>query len=113
MNRLTIQTKITALIFFIVGFSLLLAGIIVISNFIDSQEEELKKRALLTAQTIAEDAEIKSNITGNEEEKNKISNRVEKLRIIHHAEYIVVMDMNHIRLSHPVSSLVGKESGGH
>ncbi|WP_066305917.1 sensor histidine kinase [Bacillus sp. FJAT-29814] len=112
MNRLTMKTKITALIFFIVGFSLLLAGIIIISNFIDSQEEELKKRALLTAQTIAEDAEIKSNITGTAEEKDKIRSRVEKLRIIHHAEYIVVMDMNHIRLSHPISSLVGKESAG-
>lgn len=112
MNRLTIQSKITALIFFIVGFSLLLAGIIVISNFIDSEEEALKKSALLTAKTIAEDAEVKANITGSEEDKRKISDRVETLRIIHHADYIVVMDMDHFRLSHPVPSLVGKKSSG-
>ncbi len=112
MNRYSIQTKITALIFFIVGFSLLLAGIVVISNFIDSEEEDLKQRALLTAQTVAEDFEIKLNISGNLEEKSKIRDRVETLRIIHHANYIVVMDMNHIRLSHPVPSRVGLKSNG-
>lgn len=112
MNRLSIQTKITALIFFIVGFSLFLAGIIVISHFIDSEEEELRKRALLSAQTIAEDAVIKANISGSTEEKKRIRDRVEKLRIIHHADYVVVMDMNHMRLSHPIPSLIGKKSTG-
>ncbi|WP_423801210.1 ATP-binding protein [Neobacillus sp. SAB-20_R2A] len=112
MNRLSIQTKITALIFFIVSFSLLLAGIIVISNFINTEEAELQKRALLSAQTIAEDGGIKSNITGSMEDKRKIRKRVETLRIIHHADYIVVMDMNHMRLSHPLPSLIGKRSNG-
>jgi two-component system, CitB family, sensor histidine kinase DctS len=112
MNRFSIQSRITALIFFIVGFSLLLAGIVIISKFIDSEEDELKQRALLTAQTVAEDSEIKTHIIGGVEEKSEVRNRVETLRIIHHASYIVVMDMDHTRLSHPVPGLIGKKSDG-
>lgn len=112
MNRFSIQTKITGLIFFIVGFSLLLAGIVIISNFIDSEEEKLKQRALLTAQTVAEDLAVKTNIAGSMEGRKRISDRVETLRIIHHADYIVVMDMDHVRLSHPVPDLIGKKSKG-
>ncbi|MCM3412955.1 ATP-binding protein [Metabacillus litoralis] len=112
MNRVTIQTKIMGLIFFIVSFSLFLAGIVIIHNFINSQEEQLKQRALLTAQTVAEASDITTNITGSVEERNEINNRVETIRIIHHADYIVVMDMNHIRLSHPVPKLIGQKSEG-
>jgi two-component system sensor histidine kinase DctS len=112
MHRLSIQTKIMGLIFFIVGFSLLLAGIVIISNFIDSQEDDLRQRALLTARTVAEVPEIRSKITKSTEERSKINDRVEALRIIHRANYIVVMDMNHIRLTHPVPSLIGKKSQG-
>lgn len=112
MNRLSIQTKIMALIFFIVGFSLLLAGIVIISNIIDAKEEDLKQRALLTAQTVAELPDIHSALTSGKEEQGKINDRMETIRVIHHADYIVVMDMDHIRLSHPVPQLIGKKSAG-
>ncbi|MGM0875573.1 MAG: ATP-binding protein [Bacillota bacterium] len=112
MHRLSIQTKIMGLIFFIVGFSLLLAGIVIISNFIDSQEDDLKQRTLLTARTVAEVPYIGSSITGSTKKRNEINDRVEAIRIIHHADYIVVMDMNHIRLSHPVPNMIGQTSQG-
>lgn len=112
MQRLSIQTKITGLIFFIVGFSLLLAGIVIISNFIDSQEESLKQQALLTARTVADAPEISSQITGTVEERSQINERVEAMRVIHQADYIVVMDMNQIRLSHPLPTKIGQKSLG-
>lgn len=112
MHRLSIQTKITGLIFFIVGFSLLLAGIVIISNFIDSKEEDLKQRALLTARTVAEAPDISSQITGSPEDRSKINDRVEAMRVIHQADYIVVMDMNRIRLSHPIPDKIGQKSQG-
>ena len=37
---------------------------------------------------------------------------VEEIRIINEADYIVVMDMDHIRYSHPVSTMIGKRSRG-
>ncbi|QGQ47797.1 sensor histidine kinase [Metabacillus sediminilitoris] len=112
MRRLSIQTKITGLIFFIVGFSLLLAGIVIISNFIDAQEEDLKQRALLTARTVAEVPDISFMITGDAEERSMINERVESMRVIHQADYIVVMDMDHIRLSHPIPTMIGQKSRG-
>ncbi|KKI89928.1 histidine kinase [Bacillus sp. SA1-12] len=112
MHYVSIKTKIMGLIFFIVSFSLLLAGVVIIGNFIDSREDDLKHRALLTARTVAEVPEISAAITGTKDDRSTINDRVETLRIIHDADYIVVMDMNHIRLSHPVPSLIGKKSQG-
>jgi two-component system, CitB family, sensor histidine kinase DctS len=112
MHRLSIQTKITGLIFFIVGFSLLLAGIVIMSNFIDSQEEELRQKALLTAKTVSEAPDISTLVNRSPEDWSKLNNLVERMRIIHQADYIVVMDMNRIRLSHPIPGSVGKKSEG-
>lgn len=112
MTRLTIKTKIMGLIFFIVSFSLFLAGVVIIHNFIESEEEELRQRALLTAQTVAEAPDISTMITGAPDARSEINQRVESIRIIYHANYIVVMDMNQIRLSHPVPQLIGQKSKG-
>ncbi|ANB61802.1 ATP-binding protein [Anoxybacteroides amylolyticum] len=110
MKRLSIRWKITALIFFIVSFSLLLGGLIVVGNFMHTKEEELKQRALLTARTVAELPEIKQKITGTKKERDKINPIVERLRVIHGATYITVLDMHKIRLSHPVKEMIGKRS---
>lgn len=112
MKRLSIRWKITALIFFIVSFSLLLGGTIVVGNFVHTKEEELRQRALLTARTVSELSEIKQKINGTKEERNTINIIVERLRIIHGATYIIVLDMRKIRLSHPVKEMIGKRSKG-
>jgi two-component system sensor histidine kinase DctS len=110
MRRLSIRWKITALIFFIVSFSLLLGGIVVVGNFVHTKEEELQQRALLTARTVSELPEIKSKIEGTKHERDTINIVVERLRVIHGAEYIVVLDMNKIRLSHPIKEMIGQRS---
>ncbi|MBB5326313.1 two-component system sensor histidine kinase DctS [Anoxybacillus tepidamans] len=112
MKRLSIRWKITALIFFIVGFSLLLGGTIVVGNFVHTKEEELKQRALLTARTVSELPEIKQKITGTKKERSTIDPIAERLRIIHGAAYITVLDMHKVRLSHPVKDMIGKRSKG-
>ena len=60
MMRLSMQTKMTGLIFFIVAFSLFLASIVVINNFVQSKENDLEQRALITSRTVAEMPEIAS-----------------------------------------------------
>jgi two-component system, CitB family, sensor histidine kinase DctS len=112
MKRLSIRWKITALIFFIVSFSLLLGGIVIVGNFVHTKEEELKQRALLTARTVSELPEIKQNIIGTPAARYSINAVVERLRIIHGATYIVVLDQHRIRLSHPVQEMIGKPSFG-
>jgi two-component system sensor histidine kinase DctS len=109
---MSIQSKITGLIFFIVGFSLFLAGLMVMRDFVQSKEEDLRQRSLITARTVAELPEIYQNITEAENTDMVLNQLVEPLRIIHNADYIVILDMNGIRLSHPVSSMIGKKSYG-
>ncbi|WP_181555843.1 ATP-binding protein [Thermaerobacillus caldiproteolyticus] len=112
MRRLSIRWKITILIFFIVSFSVLLSGMFVIGDFFHTKEEELRQRALLTARTVSELPEIKHYITGTQNERSLINVIVERVRIIHGANYIVVLDMNKVRLSHPVPKMIGRISHG-
>ncbi|MDQ0247115.1 two-component system sensor histidine kinase DctS [Bacillus fengqiuensis] len=111
---MSIRSKITGLIFFIVGFSLFLAGLVVMRDFVQSKEADLHQRSLITARTVAEMPEIPKKITEAKHMKIKINinKLVEPIRIIHNADYIVVLDMNGVRLSHPVSSMIGEISRG-
>ncbi|WP_078408490.1 ATP-binding protein [Priestia abyssalis] len=109
---MSIRSKITGLIFFIVGFSLFLAGLVVMRDFVHSKEADLRQRSLITARTVAEMPEISKKITDTKHIKIDINKLVEPIRIIHSADYIVVLDMNGVRLSHPVSSMIGKISRG-
>lgn len=112
MVRISIQWKITGIIFFILGFSLLLLGLFLISEFIDSEENRLKERAMLTARTVAELPGITENIPLEDKTSEAIVSTVEKIRMINFADYIVVLDMNGVRLSHPVKGMLGAFSEG-
>lgn len=112
MNRFSMQTKMTALIFFIIVFALFLAGIVVIKEFIELKEEDLRQRALVTSRTVAEMTEVSEKITGDERKRQKINTIVDPIRIIHGADYIVVLDMKKTRLSHPVNAMIGTKSHG-
>jgi two-component system sensor histidine kinase DctS len=110
-NRLPIRWKITILSFGIVLFSLLIGGIIWIGHIIDVKEEEISKRSLLTARTVANLPEIKENVT-NPRAGKTINPIVERIRVVNNAEYIVVLNMNHVRLSHPAADMIGTISSG-
>ena len=109
MRRISILWKITGLIFFILGFSLFLAGIVLIGNYISGKEEELKARSFVTAQTIAELPEVKEALESSQNDLNKV---IDRLRIINNANYIVVLNMDRERLTHPVHDMIGTRSQG-
>ncbi|PLR67610.1 ATP-binding protein [Bacillus sp. UMB0893] len=109
MNRISILWKIAGLIFFILGFSLFLAGIVLIGNFISGKEEELTARSFVTSQTVAELPEVKEALDHNKNDLNKV---VDRIRTINNAAYIVVLNMNRERLTHPVNEMIGIRSKG-
>ncbi|NSL51364.1 ATP-binding protein [Calidifontibacillus erzurumensis] len=111
-QKIPLRWKITGLALAIMGFAIIMVGIALIGNLVKVKEEELKERALITARTVAEFSGIRSNINGGPEERKAINPLVERVRIINGATYIVVLDMNRVRLSHPVDSLIGKVSEG-
>ncbi|MFC0189544.1 ATP-binding protein [Fictibacillus aquaticus] len=112
MNYFSIHTKITALIFFIIGFSLLLGGMVLFGNTMSEKESDLEERGRLTSRTVAELPELRQLITGSERDRERINGIVERIRIVNNADYIVVLDMNRVRLSHPVKKQIGTISEG-
>lgn len=111
-HKIPIRWKIMTLILVIMGFSIVMIGISLVGNFIKDKEEALKEQALITARTVAEFPGIRANVNSNREARSTINPLVERVRIINGASYIVVLDMNRVRLSHPVASLVGRVSEG-
>ena len=107
--HMPIQLKITLLSFGIVVFSIIIGGIFLIGNSWSSAEKQLGKQSLVTAHSIAESAKVQELIL----EPNgweKLNPIIEKLRIIHDADYIVVLNNQHIRYSHPLYSQLGTYS---
>ncbi|HEX6923019.1 MAG TPA: sensor histidine kinase [Bacillales bacterium] len=111
LNRWPIRWKMTLLSFCIVLFSLLIGGIVIVGHTIDVKEAAIGKRSLLTARTVARLPEVKQNVTDPQGSK-EINSIVERIRVVHNASYIVVMNMDHVRLSHPVTDRIGTVSHG-
>lgn len=107
---MSIQWKMTGMIIYIVWFSLLLLGIILIGQFFQEEEDRLKEKAMLTARTVAELPNFSKDFTSNPEAVDSLAKTVERMRMIYDADYIVVLDMNRIRLTHPNKELVGTPS---
>ena len=110
-KRMPIRWKITILSFGIVAFTVLIGGIIIIGNTIESKEESLGEHALVTGRTIANLPALKEELTESESWK-KINPVVERIRTINSSDYIVVLNMNRIRYSHPVEEKLGTLSSG-
>lgn len=111
-NKLSMNKKIMLLTFFIIAFSFLIAGTFVIGSMMEEGEKNLGQEAMLVARTVANLPEIKSTIEWEDFDKASIhiNDVVEELRIINKADYIVVMDMNRMKYSHPSPFEIGKTS---
>lgn len=105
--------KIMSLTFFVIVFSFLVAGIFVLGNILSTKEKELGNQAMLIGRTVAKLPEVEKELTSDikpMDQAKVINKTIEGIRIINKAEYIVVLNMDHIRLSHPVNDLIGKKS---
>lgn len=106
MNQLRMYWKIAILSFGLVLFSLLIGGIVVIGSVTRIKEDELRQRLMITARTVANLPNIQQNIERPEGSRH-IAPITDNIRIINNVTYIVVLDMNRIRLSHPLSERIG------
>lgn len=111
MRKLPILWKITILSYIVVIFSLMISGGIIVANIQQKGEKELRIRSMNTARTVAEMSDVKKSL----QEKNgwsSLNSVIEKIRIINDTDYIVVMNMDRVRYSHPVKEMIGKPSKG-
>lgn len=112
-KKLSINSKIVSLTFFIIIFSFLVAGIFVLGNIMKTKEKDLGDQAMLVARTVGKLPEIRENLEKDSpfhEKVEAINQTVEGVRVINKANYIVVFNMEHRRLSHPVKEKIGQIS---
>ncbi|SOC20927.1 two-component system sensor histidine kinase DctS [Ureibacillus xyleni] len=111
-RKLSMNGKIMLLTFFIIAFSFLIAGTFVIGSVLKKQEENIGQEAMLIARTVANLPEVKSSLAHDnfKTASTKINEVVEDIRFINRADYIVIMNMERKKFSHPSKSEIGKIS---
>lgn len=106
LQKLPVIWKITILSFGILLYSLFLVGIIHLGNLVKVKETELGERAMIMARTVAQLPEVKKwvELPQGAEQINPV---VERIRIINDMDYIVVLNMDKERMSHPLPERIG------
>ena len=112
MRRLKMNTKILLMTFFIIAFSFFIGGVFVIGNLLSEQEEDYGQRAMLVARTVSNMPELANQLMNEHKQEaiQTVNQIVEEIRIINKAEYIVVLNMDRIKYSHPSPAELGKKS---
>ncbi|MFF1406729.1 ATP-binding protein [Streptomyces sp. NPDC058294] len=72
-------------------------------------DQEAMRRALAIAETTAQDPQIAEGVlTAPPDRTGPVQREAERIRRATHAEYIVVLDRNWVRWSHPTASEIGR-----
>jgi two-component system, CitB family, sensor histidine kinase DctS len=110
-KQLPLRWKITYLSFGLILLIIVIGGVTLIENFSLTLEHELGSRALAVARTVAQIEQIQYNV-GKPDGMDVIQPVAEKIRLATNVEYIVVLDMNRIRFSHPLQERIGQRFEG-
>nr|MBA5585655.1 sensor histidine kinase [Anaerobacillus isosaccharinicus]QOY36037.1 sensor histidine kinase [Anaerobacillus isosaccharinicus] len=110
-KNLPIRWKITFLSLGIVIFSLLIGGIILLGYMAETKEEELSQRTLITAQLVAQYKSVQDEIN-NEAASDILQPIAERTRVINNVDYIIILNMDRIRLTHPIKERIGTKFYG-
>jgi two-component system sensor histidine kinase DctS len=103
-----LSTKIAVLSFGLVILSIFIGIFVVVERISDSMENEIGMRAMAIARTLAQFEEIKNNV-GKPGSDAVIQPIAERTRLATGVEYVVVLDMDGIRYSHPVEERIGNK----
>lgn len=106
--KFTLRTKMAVLSFGSVFLAILTGGFIVVEKISDTLEKEIGMRAMAIARTLAQSEEIQKNV-GRPGGVVLIQPIAERTRLATGVEYIVIVDMEGIRYSHPVEERIGKK----
>src|SRR5690625_3611310 len=111
-KRIRLRTKMMILSFILVLSSVIVSGANMIINISNSFEEEIGERAIAIARTISQTDDIQNHL-GKDDGAEFIQPIAERVRLSTNVDYVVILDMNGIRYSHPSESRIGlKFEGG-
>ena len=103
---LRLRARITLLVSLILGLALLVTGVLVDWKMEQQAREALGDKVVLLSRIMAESEVVREGLTG-QRPPDQIQELAERIRIEAGVDYVVVMDMNGLRLSHPNRSLIG------
>lgn len=108
---LKLQTTITLLVCGVIAMSLLVTDLLIGAKVASSTEKNLADKATNIARIVANSPEIIEALSGKKDEKviQEIAGNIKKVTNV---EYVVVIDMNEIRKSHPDVDKLGKHFVG-
>src|SRR5690554_5407572 len=106
-KQIKLRTKILLLSSILVCISVLVSGLTMLVSVSASFEEEIGERAIAIARTIAQMDDIR-NAVGRPNGEEVIQPIAERIRVSTNVDYIVILDMNRIRYSHPSESRIGQ-----
>lgn len=101
LRNLPIRWKITGLAFGVTLFTLLITGIIYLGYMLEMKNKELSHRAMITAQLVAQMQPVQKQVTEVDASKN-LQPLAESIRVLNDVDYIVILNMERSRLTHPI-----------
>jgi CitB family two-component system sensor histidine kinase MalK len=108
---LQLRARITLLVSLILGLALIVTGLMVHGRMEQHTREELGEKVVLLSRIVAEAEVVREGLTGKRP-SGQIQDLAERIRIESGMDYVVVIDMNGLRLSHPNLSLLGARFTG-
>ncbi|GGF99387.1 two-component system sensor histidine kinase DcuS [Paenibacillus albidus] len=109
--RLRLQATITVMICLVVTLVLLIVFIMFGIKVSEQAEEALESKAITIARTLSRTPVVIDGLLGNGD-SGGIQDYASEISTINNVEFIVVMDMQGIRRSHPDPALIGKHFMG-
>ncbi|QDP99314.1 sensor histidine kinase [Lysinibacillus fusiformis] len=108
-HKLSMQRKIMSLTFFILIVSFSIGGTFLLGFVMNEQKDKLENQAFLVAKTVSQLPELKTYISNDNfvMATQHINPVVEEIRDINGAQYIVVLDMQRRKYSHPSTEEIG------
>jgi sensor histidine kinase regulating citrate/malate metabolism len=110
-HRMPLQTKIQILIIVVITVSLISGEYMMASYITGEMERQIGQRALAIARSVSQMPEVQRNLLSSSGYR-EIDPLAGKIRNTTQAEFIVVIDMEGVRYSHPVKDRIGEKIVG-
>lgn len=110
-KRMTTRTRIALTVWIIVVISVTVGSLIMTHRMTETYESELGKRVMAIGQSLAQSPTIRDGLK-SPDGWQMIQPIAERVRLATDVEYVVIMDMNKIRYSHPLEDRIGTLFGG-
>lgn len=108
---LRLRTRITLLVSLILGLALLVTGIMVDWRMARQTRDALGEKVVLLSRITAETEVVRDGLTGTRSQA-AVQACAERIRAESGVDYVVVVDMNGLRLSHPNPAQIGARFAG-